>query len=76
MPVIIHSSIAVSSNMFANDIKVFRKITNNRQHLQGDLNQLTKWPEMWQMLFNFWICVRASTQDMGMKMHNIQWVVL
>ena len=54
---------------FADDTKVFRKIKSDadRQHLQDDLNKLIEWSEKWQMLYN---------QDMGMKMHNIQWVVL
>ena len=58
---------------FADVTKVFRKIKSDadRQHLQDDLNKLTEWSEKWQMLFNF-----GSCQDMGMKMHNIQWVVL
>ena len=62
---------------FADDTKVFRKIKSDadRQHLQDDLNKLIEWSEKWQMLFNF-ESVSASTQDMGMKMHNIQWVVL
>ena len=57
---------------FADDTKVFRKIKSDadRQHLQDDLNKLIEWSEKWQMLFNF------GKWDMGMKMHNIQWVVL
>ena len=44
------------------------------QHLQDDLNKLNG-------LRSGKCClilesVSASTQDMGMKMHNIQWVVL
>ena len=60
---------------FADDTKVFRKIKGDadRQHLQDDLDTLVEWSEKWQMLFNFGMC---STQDMGMKMQNIQWVVL
>ena len=61
---------------FADDTKVFRKIKSDadRQHLQDDLNKLIEWSEKWQMMFNFGKC--TFTQDMGMKMHNIQWVVL
>ena len=57
---------------FAHNTKVFRKIKSDadRQHLQDDLNKFTEWTEKWQMLFNFG-SVSASTQDMGMKMHNI-----
>ena len=53
---------------FGDDTKVFRKIKSDadKQHLQDDLSTLTEWSEKWQM----------SIQDMGMKMHNIQWVVL
>ena len=43
---------------FADDTKVFRKVTNDtdKQSLQDDLNKLVKWSEKWQMLFNFWKC--------------------
>ena len=59
---------------FADDTKVFRKIKSDadRQHLQDDLNKLIEWSEKWQMLES----VSAFTQDMAMKMHNIQWVIL
>ena len=62
---------------FADDTKVFRKIKSNvdRQQLQDDLNKLTEWYEKWQMLFNYGK-LSAFTQDMGMKTHNIQWVIL
>ena len=37
---------------FADDTKVFRKVTNdiNKQSLQDDLDKLVKWSEKWQML--------------------------
>ena len=56
---------------FADDTKVFRKIKSDadRQHLQDDLNKLI---ECCLILES----VSAFTQDMGMKMHNIQWVIL
>ena len=43
---------------FANDTKVFRKVTNDtdKQSLQDDLEKLVKWSEKWQMLFNFGKC--------------------
>ena len=43
---------------FADDTKVFRKVTNNtdKQSLQDDLDKLVKWSEKWQMLFNFGKC--------------------
>ena len=35
---------------FADDTKVFRKVTNvtNKQSLQDDLDKLVKWSEKWQ----------------------------
>ena len=43
---------------FADDIKVFRKVTNvtDKQSLQDDLDKLVKWSEKWQMSFNFGKC--------------------
>ena len=43
---------------FADDTKVFRKVTNDtdKQSLQDDLDTLVKWSEKWQMLFNFGKC--------------------
>ena len=43
---------------FADDTKVFRKITNDtdKQSLQDDLDKLVKWSEKWQMLLNFGKC--------------------
>ena len=43
---------------FADDTKVFRKVTNDtdKQRLQDDLDKLVKWSEKWQMLFNFGKC--------------------
>ena len=43
---------------FADDAKVFRKITNDtdKQSLQDDLDKLVKWSEKWQMLFSFGKC--------------------
>ena len=43
---------------FADDTKVFRKVTNDtdKQSLQDDLDKLIKWSEKWQMLFNFGKC--------------------
>ena len=43
---------------FADDTKVFRKVTNNtdKQSLQDDVDKLVKWSEKWQMLFNFGKC--------------------
>ena len=49
-----------------------KKSDTDRQQLQDDLNKLTEWSEKWQMLFNYGKC----KWDMGMKMHNIQWVIL
>ena len=43
---------------FADDTKVFRKVTNytDKQSLQDDLDKLVKCSDKWQMLFNFWKC--------------------
>ena len=43
---------------FADDTKVFRKVTNvtNKQSLHDDPDKLVKWSEKWQMLFNFKKC--------------------
>ena len=43
---------------FADDTKVFRKVTNDtdKQSLQDDLDKLVKWSEKSQMLFNFGKC--------------------
>ena len=43
---------------FADDTKVFRKVTNDtdKQSLQDDLEKIVKWSEQLQMLFNFWKC--------------------
>ena len=43
---------------FADDSKVFRKVTNDtdKQSLQDDLDKLDKWSEKCQMLFNFGKC--------------------
>ena len=43
---------------FADDTKVFRKVTNDtdKQSLQDDLDKLVKWYEKWQMLFNVGKC--------------------
>ena len=43
---------------FADDTKLFRKVTNytDKQSLQDDLDTIVKWSEKWQMLLNFWKC--------------------
>ena len=43
---------------FADDTKVFRKVTNDtdKQSLQDDLDKLVKWSEKSQLLFNFGKC--------------------
>ena len=43
---------------FADDTKVFRKVTNDtdKQSLQDNLDKLVKWSEKWQMLLNFGKC--------------------
>ena len=51
-------SITSNALKFADDTKVFRKITTggDKQHLQIDLDKLVKWSEKWQMLLNFGKC--------------------
>ena len=41
---------------FADDTKVFRKVTNytDKQRLQDDLDKLVKWSEKWLMVIKFW----------------------
>ena len=43
---------------FADDIKVFRKVTNDtdKQSLQDDLDTLIKGSEKWHILLNFGKC--------------------
>ena len=43
---------------FADDTKVFRKVTNDtdKESLKDDLDKLVKWSEKWQMLLNFGKC--------------------
>ena len=43
---------------FADDTKVFRKVTNDtdKESLQDYLDKLVKWSEEWLMLFNFGKC--------------------
>ena len=59
---------------FADDTKVFRKVTNNtdKQSLQDDLDKLVKWSEKWQMLLNFGKCkcihIRHGNIDEEYKM--------
>ena len=52
---------------FADDTKVFRKVTNvtDKQSLQDDLDKLVKWSEKWQMLFHFWKCKCIGHGNMG-----------
>ena len=59
---------------FADDTKVFRKVTNDtdKQSLQDDLDKLVKWSEKWQMLLNFGKCkyihIRLGNMDEEYKM--------
>ena len=43
---------------FADYTKLFRKVKEigDKQHLQDYIDKLVKWPDKWQMLFNFWKC--------------------
>ena len=53
---------------FADDKKVFRKVTNDtdKQSLQDDLDKLVKWSEKWQMVFNFgkYKCIHTGHGNM------------
>ena len=59
---------------FADDTKVFRKVTNDtdKHSLQDVLDKLVKWSEEWQMLFNFGKCkcihIRHGNIDEEYKM--------
>ena len=50
--------ISIKVLKFADDIKLFRKVTNDtdKQSLQDDLDKLFKWSEKWQMLLHFGKC--------------------
>ena len=50
---------------FADDTKVFRKITNDtdKQNLQDDVDKLVKWSEKWQLLFNY-KCIQIGHGNM------------
>ena len=64
---------------FADGTKVFRKSKSDadRQQLQDDLIKLTEWSEKRSgKCYLIIVSVIASIQDMGMKTHNIQWVIL
>ena len=43
---------------FADDTKLFRKTKEigDKQKLQDDIDNLVRWSEKWQMLFNFGTC--------------------
>ena len=43
---------------FADDTKLFRKVKEigDKQNLQDDIDNIVKWSEKWQMLFNFGKC--------------------
>ena len=53
---------------FADDTKVFRKVTNdtNKQSLQDDLDKLVKWLEKLQMLLNFGKCKCTQIEHVNM----------
>ena len=59
---------------FADDTKVFRKVTNDtdKHSLQDDLDKLVKWSEKWQMLLIFGKCkcihIRHGNMDKEYKM--------
>ena len=61
----------------ADDIKVFRKVTNDtyKQSLQDDPDKLVKWSEKWQMLLNFGKCkcihIGHGNMDEEYKMEDV-----
>ena len=73
---------------FADDKKVFRKVTNvtDKQSLQYDLDKLVKFSEKWEMLLNFGKCkcihIEHGNMDQEYKMgdavldKNIKWGML
>ena len=66
---------------FADDTKVFRKVTNvtDKQSLQDDLDKFVKWSEKWQMLFNFGKCkcihIGHGNMNEDYKIGIIKWVL-
>ena len=56
---------------FADDTKVFRKVTNDtdKQSLQDDLDKLVKWTENCQLLFYFGKCkcIHIGRGNMGRR---------
>ena len=62
---------------FADDTKVFRKVTNDtdKQSLQDDLDKLVKRSEKWQMLLNFGKC-KCIHIGHGNIEKNIKWGML
>ena len=57
---------------FADDTKVFSKVTNDTDKQSLYLDKLVKWSEKWQMLFNFGKCkcihIGHGNMDEGYKM--------
>ena len=53
---------------FADDIKIFRKVTNDtyKHSLEDGLDKLVKWSEKWQMLFNLrtYKCIQIGHGNM------------
>ena len=54
----VSSNIHSELRLFADDILIYKSIVSADDHdiLQGDLNTLVKWAEMWQMNFNLSKC--------------------
>jgi len=65
----IESGISSKVLKFADDLKVFRAITGQDEHisLQKDLDELVKWSEEWQMKFNFDKCKIMHVGKQHMK---------
>jgi len=65
----IESGLSSKVLKFADDLKVFRAITGQDEHisLQKDLDELVKWSEEWQMKFNFDKCKIMHVGKQHMK---------
>ena len=57
----------LNSTQFADDTKLFIKAKEigDKQKLQDSIDQLVKWSEKWQMLFNFGKCNTLNVYTQG-----------
>ena len=52
----LNDNIAGTVLTFADETEVLRRVNNNKQHLQNDLDKLVKWSEKWNLLLHFGKC--------------------